>query len=234
MKVKLSDHFTYSKLLKFVLPSVAMMIVTSIYGVVDGLFIANFSSKTAYAAVNFIFPAIMILSTPGFMLGTGGGALVSKALGENEPERANRLFSLFVYAGMAAGLFFGTLAFILMPSIATLFGAGGDLLSEAVTYGRIVVVGCIPQTMHFVFQSLSSTAEKPEIEFRVTLAAGCTNVIFDALFVGVFKWGAAGAAVATVLAQCVSGFTPFIYFIRPNTSLLRLSRPYWDGRAMLK
>lgn len=234
MRIQLSDHFTYKKLFRFVYPSIVMMIFTSIYGVVDGLFVSNFAGKTPFAACNLIWPFIMILSTPGFMLGTGGGALVAKLLGEKQKEKANELFSLFCYTAIAAGIVFAVGAYFAIPPVAKLMGAEGEMLDLAVLYGRIVLVGCVPQMLHFVFESLTVTAEKPMLGLIVTVASGVTNMVLDALFVGVFKWGLAGAAWATVASQCVGGFFPFIYFIRPNTSLLRISKAKFDGKALIK
>ena len=233
-KIQLSDHFTYKRLLKFVWPSIIMMIFTSIYGVVDGLFVSNFVGKTPFAALNFIWPFIMILSTPGFMLGTGGSALVAKTLGEGDRKKANGLFSMFCYIAIIAGAVLMVAAYILMPTVASLMGATGDMLHYSVLYGRVMVLGCIPQMLHFVYESFIITAEKPSLGLKITVAAGVTNIVLDALFICVFDWGIAGAAAATVLSQFVGGFVPFVYFIRPNTSLLRITKPDFDFKALLK
>lgn len=233
-RIQLSDHFTCGRLLRFVWPSVAMMIFTSLYGVVDGLFVSNYAGKIPFAAVNFIFPFIMILSTPGFMLGTGGSALVAKTLGEGDKEKANRLFSLFCCTALVAGAVCLALGVILTPLVAKKMGAEGEMLELCILYGRIVSLGCIPQTVHFVFESFNVTAEKPKLGLWVTVSAGVTNIILDALFVGLFRWGIAGAAAATVIGQCVGGFVPLIYYLCPNNSLLRVVRPKFDGKALLK
>lgn len=232
--IQLSDHFTYKRLLKFVWPSIIMMIFTSIYGVVDGLFVSNFVGKTPFAALNFIWPFIMILSTPGFMLGTGGSALVAKTLGEGNKKKANGLFSMFCYIAIIAGAVLTVISYILMPTVAKMMGAEGDMLYYSVLYGRIMVLGCIPQMLHFVYESFIITAEKPSLGLKITIAAGVTNIVLDAAFICVFGWGIAGAAAATVLSQCVGGFVPFIYFARPNTSLLRITKPDFDFKALLK
>ncbi len=233
-KIQLSDHFTYKRLLKFVWPSIIMMIFTSIYGVVDGLFVSNFAGKTPFAALNFIWPFIMILSTPGFMLGTGGSALVAKTLGEGNRKKANGLFSMFCYIASIAGAVITVGSYILIPTVARIMGAEGDMLYYSVLYGRIMVLGCIPQMLHFVYESFIITAEKPSFGLKITIAAGVTNMVLDAVFICVFGWGIAGAAAATVLSQCVGGFVPFIYFARPNTSLLCITKPDFDFRALLK
>lgn len=211
-----------------------MMIFTSIYGVVDGLFVSNFVGKTPFAALNFIWPFIMILSTPGFMLGTGGSALVAKTLGEGNKKKANGLFSMFCYIAIIAGAVLTVISYILMPTVAKMMGAEGDMLYYSVLYGRIMVLGCIPQMLHFVYESFIITAEKPSLGLKITIAAGVTNIVLDAAFICVFGWGIAGAAAATVLSQCVGGFVPFIYFARPNTSLLRITKPDFDFKALLK
>lgn len=233
-RVQLSDHFTYKRLLRFIWPSVIMMIFTSIYGVVDGIFVSNCTGKTPFAAVNFIFPFIMILAAPGFMLGTGGSALVAKTLGEGNRERANKLFSLFCIVALITGALLTALGFIFMPAVARLLDAGEAMIPYCVLYGRVVVLGCIPQILHFVFEGFNVTAEKPSLGLKSTVAAGVTNIALDALFVAVFGWGVAGAAAATVVSQCVGGFIPLVYFLRPNNSLLRIVRTSFDGKALLK
>ncbi len=234
MKIYLSDKFTYGKLLRFTAPSIIMMIFTSIYGVVDGFFVSNYVGKTPFAAVNFIYPFLMILGTAGFMFGTGGSAIVAKTLGENNEEKANRLFSFFVYISVALGAVIAVLAFIFIRPIAAALHAEGELLENCVLYGRIFILGLPMYVLQMEFQSFFVTAGKPGLGFLSTVAGGLTNMIFDALFIVVFKWGLAGAAAATVMGQCVGGIIPLVYFFRPNTSLLRLGKTNFDGAALLK
>lgn len=234
MKIYLSDKFTYGKLLRFTAPSIIMMIFTSIYGVVDGFFVSNYVGKTPFAAVNFIYPFLMILGTVGFMFGTGGSAIVAKTLGENNEEKASRLFSFFVYISVALGAVIAVLAFIFIRPIAAALHAEGELLENCVLYGRIFILGLPMYVLQMEFQSFFVTAGKPGLGFLSTVAGGLTNMIFDALFIVVFKWGLAGAAAATVMGQCVGGIIPLVYFFRPNTSLLRLGKTNFDGAALLK
>lgn len=234
MKICLSDKFTYGKLLRFTAPSIIMMIFTSVYGVVDGFFVSNYVGKTPFAAVNFIYPFLMILGTVGFMFGTGGSAIVAKTLGENNEEKANRLFSFFVYISIALGAVIAVLAFIFIRPITAALRAEGELLENCVLYGRIFILGLPMYVLQMEFQSFFVTAGKPGLGFLSTVAGGLTNMIFDALFIVVFKWGLAGAAAATVMGQCVGGIIPLVYFFRPNTSLLRLGKTNFDGAALLK
>ena len=234
MKIGLSDHFTYKKLLKFTFPSIIMMIFTSIYGVVDGFFVSNFVGKTSFAAVNFIMPFLMILGALGFMFGTGGSALVAKTMGEGDHARAKRIFSLLVCVSAAVGVAIAALGILLLRPAAELLGAEGDLLRDCVTYGRIILIALPAFMLQMEFQSFFITAEKPQLGLAVTVAAGVTNMILDALLVGVLSWGLEGAAIATALSQLVGGVVPLIYFARPNTSLLTLTRTNFDGRALLK
>ncbi|MBQ8374726.1 MAG: MATE family efflux transporter [Clostridia bacterium] len=232
--IRLSDHFTVKKLLRFTLPSIAMMIFTSIYGVVDGFFVSNFVGKTAFAAVNFIMPFLMILGAFGFMFGAGGSALVSKIMGQGDKEKANRQFSLIVYASLVLGVIIAVLGVIFLPAIASLLGAEGQMHSDCVLYGTIILIALPAYMMQMEFQSFFITAEKPTLGLIVTVAAGVTNMALDALLVAVFPFGLVGAAVATALSQLVGGVIPVIYFLRNNTSLLRLSKTKWDGNALLK
>ncbi len=236
MKIQLSDHFTYGKLIKFTLPCIGMMIFTSIYGVVDGFFVSNYAGKTPFAAVNLIMPFLMILSTVGFMFGTGGSALVAKTFGEGDKEKANRYFSLFVYVAFALGIVFSVLGIIFIRPIAELLGAEGELLNYAVLYARIILVALPFNTLQYLFQSFLVTAEKPQIGFAVTVSAGVTNMVFDALFVINFpmEYKLAGAAIATAMSQFIGGGVPLIYFLRKNNSILRIGKTTFDGKAILK
>ncbi|MBQ6076866.1 MAG: MATE family efflux transporter [Clostridia bacterium] len=236
MSIRLSDHFTYGRLLRFTLPSIAMMIFTSIYGVVDGYFVSNFAGKTPFSAVNLIMPFIMIVSTVGFMLGTGGTALVSKTFGEQDPDRANSLFSLFVYVAFVLGILFSVLGIVFLRPIAAFLGATGELLDCCVLYGRIVVSAMPFFILQVMFQSFFITAEKPQLGFIVTVAGGVTNMIGDVLLVTLLpqEHKLAGAAIATALSQVVGGGVPLIYFFGKNKSILRLGKTRFEGCAILK
>ena len=214
--IRLSDHFTYSKLLRFTLPSIVMMVFTSIYGVVDGLFVSNFAGKTAFASVNLVMPFVMILGGMGFMIGTGGTALVSKILGEGDPDAANRTFSMMVLFTLALGIVLSAAGIVFMRPVSRFLGATDAMMDDCVLYGRIVTGFTFAFMLQNVFQSFFIAAEKPKLGLKVTVAA------LDALFIAVFDWGVAGAAIATGLSQCVGGVLPLIYFLRPNDSLLRM------------
>ena len=221
--IRLSDHFSYSKLLRFTLPSIVMMVFTSIYGVVDGLFVSNFVGKTAFASVNLVMPFVMILGGMGFMIGTGGTALVSKILGEGDPDTANRTFSMMVLFTLVLGIVLSAGGIIFMRPVSRFLGATDAMMDDCVLYGRIITGFTFAFMLQNVFQSFFIAAEKPKLGLKVTVAAGLTNMVLDALFIAVFKWGVAGAAIATGLSQCVGGVLPLVYFLRPNSSLLRLS-----------
>lgn len=213
MKIQLSEHFSYKKLLRFTLPSIIMMIFTSIYSVVDGFFVSNFAGKTPFAAVNFIMPFLMILGAFGFMFGTGGSALISKTMGEGDKERAKRLFSLFIYVSAGCGVVIAAAGIIFIRPVAAFLGAEGTMLDDCVRYGRIILIALPAYMLQFEFQSFFVTAEKPHLGLGVTIAAGVTNMILDALLVAVFSLGLVGAAAATAISQCVGGIIPLIYFL---------------------
>ncbi len=230
--LQLSDHFTFKKLMRFTLPSILMMIFTSIYGVVDGFFVSNYVGKTPFAAVNFIMPFLMILGSLGFMFGTGGSALIAKTLGEKKPDKARQLFSLFIYVTLLCSVLLSLLGIAFIRPIAAWLGAEGTMLNQCVLYGRIILTALPAYMLQYEFQSFLVTAEKPQLGLIFTIAAGLTNMVLDALFVAVFRWGLVGAAAATAISQAVGGFAPLIYFFRPNTSLLRLTRTKYDGKAL--
>lgn len=234
MNIQLSDHFTYKRLLRFTLPSIVMMIFTSIYNVVDGFFVSNYVGKTPFASVNFIMPLLMMLGAVGFMFGTGGSALVSKTMGEGKEEEANRLFSLFIYISIACGIILSVLGMLFIRPIAALLGAEGIMLDNCVLYGRIILLSLPCFILQLEFQSFFVTAEKPQLGLIVTLSCGVTNIILDAILVAGLHLGLVGAAAATVTSEFMGGLIPLIYFLRPNTGRLRLTRTVFNGRAILK
>lgn len=234
MNISLSEHFGYGKLLRFTLPSVGMMIMTSVYGVVDGYFVSNYVGLTPFAAVNLIMPFLMILGGTGFMFGSGGSALIAKTLGEGKKELANKTFSLLVYSAAALGVIFSVLGIAVLRPVSALLGAEGELLENCVRYGRIYLASMPFYLLQYTFQSFFIAAEKPRMGLLVTIAAGVTNMALDALFVAVFEWGLEGAASATAISITVGGVIPLIYFFRKNTSLFRLGKTRFDGKALLK
>lgn len=234
MNIQLSEHFNYKKLLRFTLPSIVMMIFTSIYSVVDGFFVSNFVGKTPFAAVNFIMPFLMILGAFGFMFGTGGSALISKTMGEGDNEKAKRIFSLLVYVSIGCGVVVAVLGIIFIRPVAALLGAEGVMLENCVLYGRIILAALPAFMLQYEFQSFFVTAEKPHLGLVVTVAAGVTNMVLDALLVAVFSLGLVGAAAATALSQCVGGLVPLVYFGCKNSSALRLTRTKFDGKVLFK
>ena len=234
MRIQLSDHFSYGKLLRFSLPSMAMMAFTSIYGVVDGLFVSNFVGKEPFAAINLIMPILMIAASFGFMMGAGGTAIVAKTLGEGDKRRANEYFSFIVYITIAAGVVIATIGILFMPQLASLLGAKGETLEYVISYGRIVLKALPFYMMTNLFQSLFIAAEKPKLGLYVNVFAGISNMVLDALFVVVLDLGLEGAAYATAITQFIGGALPIVYFARKNDSLLRLTRARFYGKVLLK
>ena len=234
MRISLSDHFTYRKLLKFVAPPALMMVFTSIYGVIDGLFVSNFVGKSAFAAVNFIMPFLMILGALGFMIGTGGTAIVSKTLGEGNREKANEYFSFLVYFTAISGTVIAIIGEAIIPYVVRMLKASDSMFDGCVLYGRIIMLTIPAFMLQNLFQAFFTTAEKPHIGFVVTLIAGCTNIVLDALFVAVFKWGIAGAAAATCISQVIGAAVPVAFFGRKNSSILKLGKCKFNGGVLLK
>ena len=231
MHISLSEHFSFRKLLRFTFPSIVMMIFTSIYGVVDGLFVSNFVGKTPFAAINLIWPFLQILMCGGFMLGAGGTALVSKTMGEGDGDKANRYFSLMVLATVVLGVCITIPGIIFIEPVAVLLGADEAMLPYCVTYGRIILVAQTAFMLQALFQSFLVTAERPTLGLLVTVGAGVTNMLLDFLFIAVLDWGLVGAAMATTLSQVVGGVVPLVYFLLPNPSPLRLKWPRLGLRA---
>lgn len=234
MRIQLSDHFTYKKLLKFILPSILMMIFTSLYGIVDGFFVSNFAGKTPFAAVNLVMPVAIGVSVIGFMIGTGGSAVVSHSLGEGNHQKANETFSMLVYAAIVLSLILSVAGLIFIRPIVIAMGAEGELIDDCVIYGRILFLALTPYVLQNIFQSFFVTAEKPDLSLKISVLAGVTNIVLDFLFVGLFRWGIAGAAIATDIGQIVGGFLPLIYFAGKNSSLLRLTKARFNGHIFFK
>lgn len=232
--IQLSDHFTYRRLMQFTLPSIIMMVFTSIYGVVDGFFVSNFAGKTAFASVNLIMPFVMILGGMGFMIGTGGTALVSLILGTGDAGKANRYFSMMIYFTLILGILLSAGGILFMRPVAAFLGATEEMMGDCILYGRIVIGFTSAFMLQNVFQSFLIAAEKPKLGLAATISAGLVNMILDAVFVGLFQWGVAGAALATGISQCVGGIFPLLYFIRPNTSLLRLTKTKLELAPLLR
>ena len=235
-RIQLSDHFTYGRLIRFTLPSIGMMIFTSIYGVVDGFFVSNYAGKTPFAAINLIYPLLSIFSTVGFIFGTGGSALVAKTFGEGDQEKGNRYFSLFVYVCLVLGAIFAVVGILFVPYAATALGATGAMRDDAVLYARIILASLPMNVLQYLFQSFMVTAEKPMLGLWITVSSGVTNMVLDAVLVMLLpqKYKLAGAAVATAMSQVVGGLVPLIYFSRKNSSILRLGKTKYDGRAIWK
>lgn len=234
MEIGLSEHFTFRKLLRFIFPSVIMMLFTSIYNVVDGFFVSNFVGKASFAAVNLIMPLLMIGGAIGFMIGTGGSALIAKLLGAGEKEKANRIFSLLICTTVVIGIALSVFGMIFFRRIAFRLGARGEVLEDCVRYGMILLPSLVMFLLQNEFQSFLIVAAKPKLGLALTVAAGCTNIALDALFVAFFRWGLAGAAAATVISECIGGLIPLAYFIKPNKTPLRLTKTYLDWNALFK
>jgi putative MATE family efflux protein len=234
MDIKLSDHFTYRRLLRYALPSIIMMVFTSIYGIVDGFFVSNYAGKTPFAAVNFIMPLLLVLGCVGFMFGTGGSALIAKTMGERKENKANEIFTLIIVSSVISGVLLAVLGFFLLRPVAVLMGASGELLEQCIIYGRIILIALPFYILQFEFQCLFATAEKPKLGLYVTVASGVANMILDALLVAVFPLGIAGAAAATAISEFAGGVIPLIYFAKENDSRLHLVKFKFDGKALLK
>lgn len=234
MTTSLSQHFTWGALLRFTAPSILMVIFTSLYGIVDGLFVSNFAGKTAFAAVNLIIPPVIILSTLGYMFGTGGSALVAKTMGEGDDERANRYFSMIVYVAFVLGIAFAVIGVFIMEPLAYLLGATPDMAPICALYGRILMISLPFYVLQYIFQSFFITAGKPKMGLAVILVAGISNMVLDAVLVGALNMGVVGAAIATVVSEVLGGGLPLLYFFRKNTSYLRLGRTHLEWRPLGK
>ena len=232
--IQLSDHFSYGKMIRFTLPSICMMIFTSIYGIVDGFFVSNYVGSVPFAALNLAMPFIMILSAFGFMFGSGGTALVSMRLGMGEKKRANETFSLLTYALLISGIILGIVGAVIAPQMCRLLGATDEMLPFAVQYTRINMLSLPLFMLQRMFQSFMITAERPHMGLVVTVISGCTNMVLDWLFVGVFRWGLAGAAYATVISEYAGGLIPLLFFLMPNNSPLRLGKTHFHWRDIAK
>ena len=232
--IQLSDHFTYNKLIRFTLPTIIMMIFSSIYGVVDGIFVSNIVGKDAFAAVNLVFPAIMILGAIGFMVGTGGSALVSKTLGEGDSEKANRYFSMLIYLDIILGMIFTIVGFFFIEPITYLLGATEELVPYCIIYGRVLMIGLSFFFLQITFQSFEIVANRPKMGLYVTVIAGVSNMILDFVMIYLLKMGIFGAALASITSQFIGAVIPFVYFARKNSSLLHLTKTNLEFKPILK
>ena len=234
MEINLSEHFTYKKLIKFTLPTIIMMIFTSIYGVVDGIFVSNVVGNNAFASINLIMPVIMIIGTIGFMIGTGGSAIISKTLGEGDKKEANSRFSMLIYLEIILGIIFTIIALVFLKPITEMLGATEDMMNDCLVYGRILLIGMTSFILQNSFQSFMVVAEKPKFGLGISIAAGVTNIVLDFLLIYVFKLGVAGAAIATVISQVVGAIIPLVYFARENDTMLKLGKTKFELSTILK
>ena len=237
-----NQHFTVGRLLRYTWPTVAMTVTMSIYSMVDGLFVSNFTGTTAFAAINLVWPYVAVVSSIGFMFGAGGSALVAKTLGEESPsqgrgessQRANQIFSMITEVVVISALFFTLLGVLTIRPVALALGASEEMLPICVEYGS-VLLSCIAfGFLQFYFQNLMATAGKPKLGFWVMVAAGVTNIVFDALFIAVLGWGVRGVAIATAMGFAVGGLVPLVYFLLKNNSLLRLRLCRIEWRPIAK
>lgn len=235
MKIQLSDHFTYGKLIRFTMPSVIMMLFISVYGVVDGFFVSNLVGKTAFAALNLIMPFLQIIGGVGAMLGVGGSGLVAKTLGAGNNLRANRYFTMMMYLMVITGLVLSALGIVFIRPVAYLLGATEALIEDCVIYGRTTLIFNIALHAQYTFQNYMIVAEKPKMGLLVTVLAGMTNMILDFVFMAVFNFGIAGAALATGLSQVVGGAIPFLWFLsKKNKSALHFAKTRFEIKPMVK
>ena len=218
--IQLSDHFDYKTLLKFTVPSVLMMVISSVYSIVDGLFVSNFAGSDGFAAVNLMMPIAMMISCIGFMAGAGGSALISKTLGEQKNDEARNQFSLIIYIILALSVVIGIAVFLFIPQIAAMMGAEGVIYTNCVIYGRILIAALPAFMLQILFQNFLVVAERPKMGMIIAISSGVTNIVLDALFVAGFRWGVGGAAAATVLGQVIGGLVPLAYFMMKKNHLL--------------
>lgn len=235
MDIELSGHFSYRRIIKSVIPSILMVLVSSVYGVFDGLFVSNFAGSTAFAAINLVMPVLIITGAVGFMIGTGGGALVSKTKGEGDNEKANRQFSLLIWIALVCGMILAVIVFIFFPNIVVWLGADDNMMRDCVLYGRVSLIALPFYILQMVFQPFFMAAEKPMLGTKLSVICGVINIIGDALFVGLWRCGVIGAAIATGLGQMVGCVYPLIYFSsKKNTSSLSITKCSWDSKTILK
>lgn len=234
MRIQLSDHFTYNKLLRYSLPSIIMMVFVSLYGIMDGLFVSNFAGKTPFAAISLILPFVAALGSVGYMIGTGSAAIVAKTLGEGQRDKANQIFSMLIAFTAIIGVILTVIGLLIIRPVARVMGATGELLENCVRYGSIMLSFQTAFMIQTVFQSIFPVAEKPKLGLALTVTSGMIDILLNALFIIGFGWGVVGAAVSTVIGQIVGSAVPIFYFLRNNDSLLRFVKPIFHGGTVLK
>lgn len=232
MDIKLSDHFTYKKILLFAAPTIGTVLIAITYDIIDGFFVSNYIGKTAFAAVNIIYPFQLMLSVIGYMFGTGGSALIASELGRGKEERARQIFTMLIKTAFTIGVALAVLGFIFLPEIGELIGATPSIMEYGLPYGRTLFLFLPVMIVGYAFQSILITAEKPQLGFYLSVANMFSNIIFDYLFIVVFQWEMVGAAVATGIGACINGLIPLYYFSRPNSSCLHFTSYKFDGKAL--
>lgn len=239
METHLNEHFTYKKIFKITIFPIIMMVFTSLYSIVDGIFISNFANESSFAAVNLVMPFIMIVGGIGFMMGTGGMALVGKLLGEGNKNKANQTFSLVVYSTIVIGLIVSAISFFLIEPIVKAMGninntTSEEMVKEAILYGRILISCQVFFMLQNLFQSFFLVAEKSKMGFIVTLVSGITNAILDALFIGLFRLGVVGAACATISGYLVASIFSILYFKLNKNLVINLGKTKFNAKIILR
>lgn len=234
-KVRLSDHFTYKRLLNFTISPILMMVFTALYNVVDGFFISNYGGKLDFAGVNFIMPYLFALSAVGIMMGSGGSALIGKFLGENKHKKANETFSLVVYSSLVIGIMLSIISYIFLDDIIRLLGATEDLIQPARRYATPLLISLPFFIIESEALSLFMVAERPHLGLCVKLICGSLNIVLDAIFMVSLHMGARGAAIATMINQLFGGILPLVYFAIPKTkSTLHLGKTVLSFKTLGK
>ena len=233
-EIKLSDHFSCAKLLLFAIPTIGMIMISITYDVVDGYFVSNYIGKTAFSAVNIIYPFQLLLSMVGYMFGSGGSALIAAELGDGNQQNARLYFTAIIKAAAAIGVVLAVAGVLLLRPVAVMIGATPEILEYGLPYGRTLFLFLPIMILGYTFQSILITAEKPKLGLYISLGNLFSNALLDWLFVAVFKWGMVGAAVATGIGACLNGLVPLIYFARPNSSPLHFCKGRVQVKPLLK
>ncbi len=234
MNTTISQKFTLTSLLKFALPTTIMMVVLSIYTLVDGVFVSNFVGELAFSAINIIFPFISLIFALGIMAATGGNALVANNLGQGDDEKARENFTLIVIFATGLGLLLMMVGIVFNKEIARLLGAT-PLIEEYARDYLSTLAPFIPLAIWMGFsQILFVTIGKPTLGLIATLVGGITNIIFDYLFIVVMNMGIKGAALGTGLGYSLPGLFFIYYFLFHRKNSLYFVKPRWRARVLLK
>ncbi len=234
MEHALAKKFSLASLLLFAAPNIIMMIVLSMYIIVDGMFVARFIGTTALSAINMFYPAICFEMALGIMIATGGSAIAAKKLGEGKQKEAQNNLSFLMVVEGSFGIVIAVVGNLFTAEIVSFLGASAAQAPLSITYAKIIFSFAPAFFLQTAFQTFFVTAGKPALGLIVTILGGVANILLDYIFMAPLRLGVTGAAIATGIGYCIPAMVGVIFFLKAKTNPFHFVRPRFDGKVLLQ